>query len=300
MIEALFHTISTWATANADLLKVLLPIITLFGAILLAMWRRVAALFAFLKDRYFNRLQVCVIANAKAKRLDDFLELYHAIFRSDERIATKEILDWLRWKAKDVGIQYRLYLAIHKSHPVGIAISLFDRQSGILFIPYLGIANLDVQWRDTKKIIRALLNTVSRTAHKWKVGIVEVADPDEPAIEDDEVKRRRARIRRLRALAGGVGLEMIQPDIAYIQPVYHTDVDERDLRTMVLFLLESAKRDDGLPKEIIMDALTFVYHKVYRPSFGGPPETVAAYEEDLSARLSELATTLAEIVPVRR
>ena len=287
-----------WASANPDFAMVILSVMTVVATASLVLWRQLYALITFAMDRYYNRLQVCVISDLKAARLDDFFDLYHRIFSSEERPATTEIQDWLRSKARQVGVQYRLYLALHRSAPSGVAISMYEESSGTLFVPYMGIAGLDAQWGDTRRIVRSLLRCVTKTARNWKFAVVEVADPAEDGLSPDEVKRRCARIRRLRALAAGVGLEMMQPDFQYVQPAYQTDVDQFDGTPMLLFLLDRRSHEE-LPRDVILSALRFIYLKVYKPSFRGTPAEVEAYSLELHAQLDKLQQDVSELIPVR-
>jgi hypothetical protein len=285
--------------ANGDVIKIALSLLGAVGAVLFFFWRQVVGTSIHVKDRYVNRLQVCVISDTSARRLDDFIELYQEIFSSEERVSTKEIHDWLEWKAHKEGIQYRLYLAMKDSKPAAVAISFFQSSTKMLFIPYMGISGLDGSWATSRRIVRAMVRAVSREARNWTAGLVEIADPEEPNLPFDEVRRRRARIKRLASFAARENLGMLQVDLPYAQPSFANDVDQLDLCGMLLFVLLREKRATSLPREVVIQALEFIYHRIYRASFSGSAEAAAAYELDLRSRITSFTESLGEAVMLR-
>lgn len=285
--------------ANSDLIKVAVTLVSVVGGATFFFWKRLVSATIYIKDRYVNRLQVCVISDVSAGRLDDFIELYHQTFNSDERVSTKEIHDWLSWKAEHEGVQYRLYVTLRDSKAVAIAISFYDHASKTLFIPYMGVSDLDAQWKTTRSIVRAMVRAVSREARGWTAALVEIADPSEAGLPADEISRRRARIRRLKTLVAREGLEMLQVDLPYVQPSFANDVDQVDLCGMLLFALLKEKQRTELPRALVIEALDFIYNRIYRPSFCGTTEACAAYELDLKTRLATLGATLTDPVSLR-
>lgn len=143
------------------------------------------------------------------------------------------------------------------------------------------------------------MRAVSREARNWRLGFVEIADPAEPKLAVEEVRRRHARIKRLKALAAREGLEMLNIDVKYVQPSFANDVDQQELCEMLLFVLLRERQKTSLPRELVMDGLDFIYNRIYRASFVGSPDDASAYQIDLKSRLAAFEAQLGDIVALR-
>jgi hypothetical protein len=295
---AAFQAFDWFSKHPADAIKSGLVILTAILAALGVFWRKVAEISKIVYEQQIGRLHVCVISKLNARRLDDFIDLYHQIFDESERASTSEIHAWLQGKGLKEGIEYRLYLALLKSRPAGIAIGMYDRATKAIYIPYFGVSpDVDSTWGTTHRVVQAMVRSMTKSAKGWEVGVVEVADPGEPDITEVERRRRRARVRRLGSLVTGAALHMVQPQLQYVQPIYDTDGEAAENKTMLLFLLHRSPPRGNLPKGLVLDILGFVYLKVYLLCFSGSSNERQQYSASLKSRLSYLKAQLPRKVP---
>lgn len=284
---------------HSDLIQTTLAITGAIVAIAVFAWTRGRLLLRWAIERGTHRPRSRVISKIEDPAFDEFVELYHSAFSLDERVSTKEIQDWLRFKARSLGIEYRLHLCWLRSVPAGFCITMYCPKQAVVFIPYLGVAQMDERWRDTRRVVRSLLQSLSKTYPHWRILVAEVESPDEEDLPHDERRRRMARVRRLRALAGSVGLEIREPNFLYTQPAYATDAADQHDRVMSLLVFSSAADHVGIPKRELLDCLETLYLSVYLPCYAGDRVALEAYACSLHSHLSRYAATLPDPVPFR-
>ena len=68
---------------------------------------------------------------------------------------------------------------------------------------------------------------------------------------------------------------------------------------MLLFALLKDKQITSIPADQLLEGLDFVYNKIYRASFNGSGEAVAAYQLDLVSRLQAIKDTIGAVVALR-
>jgi hypothetical protein len=242
--------------------------------------------------RFGQRIALKEIKRAKDKDIDDTLDLYERLFKEEQRVASSDLVEWLRTEQASTAIQHCLLVAKLRGKTVGILKALFCPKERYALISYFGIDNQDVV---TRKVASKLLMRFFRKclAKRWKDcdGVIFETDLPRSGLSKAENIERKARIRLFRDMARQHGHEACQIRFEYCQPKM---ADAFSLagkeRKMALMLIPIKKCDEGcICRSDFERALRFLIFGVYGSTQKVPNQRKDAYQTYLERIYRDLS-----------
>lgn len=246
-----------------------------------------------------KRLLVHQVGSPQGNRFDEFITAYHEIFDETERTSTSEIIHWLQGKGENYSIRYFCFLCTYDDAPIAVAINMFSPEHCFSYLPFLGMTAAGQKWHLGRQAIGKLLEVTKRCHANPTHIILEMEDPQEKGIDEEEKNRRAARVRRFQGLAEACGLKMVIVDMKYQQPSYHTDTSDKNDKPMLLALLIEGSPDRHIDKQKLLEIITFVYKNVYCACFSGTKEETELYLEIVEHMLADYEQNLIPLTELR-
>lgn len=239
--------------------------------------------------RVGQRIAVKEITRIKDKDIDDTLDLFERLFREEHRVASSDLVEWLRRNASaeqgTSAIQHCLLIAKRQGKTVGILKALYCPKDKYALLSYFGIEKEDAITRKvaSKILLRFFRKCLSK---RWQEceGLAFEVDLPRPGTPKAENNERKARIRLFRDIARQHGHEACQIRFEYVQPKM-ADVfsgTERE-RRMALMLVPLKKcKGDCICRDDFERLLRFLIFGVYGTTQKIPSLKKQAYEAYLA------------------
>lgn len=255
--------------------------------------------------RVGQRIAVKEIKHIKDKDIDDTLDLYERLFREEHRVASSDLVEWLRQKRGGESdkrvIQHCLLIAKHRRRTVGILKALYSVEEKYALISYFGIDKEDTI---TRKVASKILMRFFRKflSKRWKTcdGLVFEVDIPRPRTPKSENNERKARIRLFCDIARQHGHDACRIRFEYAQPKM-ADVfsaTERE-RRMGLMLIPLKKCESGcICSDDLERLLRFLIFGVYGTTQKIPKQKKQAYDAYLARFYAGLISACGTEVPL--
>lgn len=250
-----------------------------------------------------GRLSIREIQKHKDKHIEDTLELFERLFNEEDRIASSDLVAFLRPEAvrnkNKAALKHCLLIAKKNREVVALLKALYCPVSHYVLLSYFGIDKSDII---TRKIASALLLRFFRNhvEKKWRScrGIVFEIEAMERRRERIKKEERSARLRLFRELAKRLGFQAYVVDIDYVQP--HM-AEERDFskihRKMTLVLMPRYRlTEEHLTKEEGERMLWFLIMRIYGTTQDLSRQRREIYHEYLEKLHTAMASTLLETI----
>jgi hypothetical protein len=172
-------------------------------------------------DCLASRIIVKEIKRQTDKDINDTLELYERLFKDEHRVASADLVAWLRQTSDEMHytLQHCLLIAKHKKKPVGILKVLYSKYEKYGLICYFGIDKSSVPPRAIAS--RLLLRFFKEYLDKhWREcdGLAFEIDLPYPRLTKKEKTERIARHRLFKEIAHRHGHDVCKIGFDYFQP----------------------------------------------------------------------------------
>lgn len=258
-------------------------------------------IYDYIKSRTVVRVKI--LTKSTDRDIEAFVELYDKLIDGPYRIEPAEIIAWIdedryRRSLKSYSCLHYLLLGKLNGDAVCFLKAMYDRNNKYLFIAYYGI---DTTVKQASKLAApaiikrfvGLLNELNDCQ-----AIIFEAESPHSALEGNENKIRKARLRLFKQTAGRLNVKLFRLDFDYLQP--HMEVPRGEPSLEERMLLFYAPIDnlvtDQLSKEQVLDILRFVYLQIYRPTFRHDPLKDFAYQSYLHSLLRSYETSLPDCI----
>lgn len=261
-------------------------------------------------------LTVLRISDIEANKEDAWcaIDLYERL-PEDERYDDNVIIDLIRRHlAGDFGPRrsadhWKAFFLVAKSGKkvVGmlLAYNYNDRQSNIIYIPYLIAAkpnpSTDNPRNVSEALVDALVDCLKDNAHSDDPPLRFLAEVDDPRETDDlsEQRERRARIRLFDRIAGFAKLNLRCLDYTFIQPKLEPWNDQPEKQLAILYGSQTPPLL-AISKMELNQIITWLYKQLYATNLSDNPEEDQQYQCYLDELLQRIRGKLPDGVKLLR
>ena len=262
-------------------------------------------------ERYESHRNVKVkqITSTNDTDVHGFVGLYSELIDESERIDSAEIVRWIdeeRLLRKSGPSSYCHYLLVGKlgGRVVSFLKAMYCSQCTYLYIAYYGIDTTIERARSgaAPAMMNKVLNLIKKEIPNCKGLICEVQAPS-TELDEKENTKRRSRVKFFRDMARRLGYNMYQVGIDYLRPQMEVTHDRQfaEVKMMLLYvpIKTSVPPDRQVPKQLVLEMLSFVYLRIYGPTFRHEPEKDLAYRAYLKSLLQLYEGVLPDSIPLR-
>lgn len=268
-------------------------------------------LAAWIYDSWKSRRSVRVrrIKRSSDRDVQGFIDLYEDLIGDALRIESSEIVRWIDEDNALRAVQsntYHHYLLVGKvgKTPVSFLKAMYCSECRYLFIAYYGVDASDRYARSlaAAAMMEKVVGLVKKEIRECK-GVLYEAEAPIQRLKKEEKARRTARIRLFKDTAKRLGYMTFSVGIDYRQPQMVVAPQGKFAEEKMVLLYtplgtSTAPENKQLNKKAVMDILSFVYLRIYGPTFRHEPEKNLAYQRYLGSLLERYEHDLPNAVPL--
>ena len=258
---------------------------------------------SWLVSQWTGRLRIKEIRSEGDKDIEDSLELFERLFKEDDRVASSDLVAFLRPPEKNEGrkdsLQHCFIIAKHGRKVAALLKAIYCPISRYVLVCYFGIDKSDLITRRIASplMLRFFRKYIQKRWNDCEGILYEAESPDGRARKKDN-DERKARLRLFRELSKRLGFHAYAIDMKYAQP-HMADVKDFSAEHRKLTLIAMPPRrlkEEVLPKAACEKILWFLILRIYATTQVMTQQRRKTYLEYLNKLHSEMTAQLTDVV----